>query len=106
MSQTLEILAGNMRADGVDEHYGRDVETQARAGGGLLRGAPVLKSPPSAPDIKPGLSRPPEHLAAPALPTAITPPPVAPVSAAPRGEPGALTRLDRLSTSEKVALFS
>ena len=40
VSQTLEILAGNMRDDGIGEHYCRDVETQARAVGGLLRGAP------------------------------------------------------------------
>jgi hypothetical protein len=106
VSQTLEILAGNMRADGVDEPYCRDVETQARAVGGLLRGAPVLKSTPPAPDNKPGLSRPPEHLPAPTAPAAVSQPSLAPVSNGQRGEPGALTRLDRLSTSEKVELFS
>ncbi len=104
VSQTLEILAGNMRADGIGENYCRDVETQARAVGGLLRGAPVLKAAPPPADVKPSLSRLPEPSPAPVA--AIPQPPPAPSSAAPRGEPGALTRLDRLSTSEKVALFS
>jgi hypothetical protein len=105
VSQTLEILAGKMRDDGIGEHYCRDVETQARAVGGLLRGAPVLKAASPAHDVKPSLSRPPEPLPAPVA--AIPQPPAAPTPpAVPRGEPGALTRLDRLSTSEKVALFS
>jgi hypothetical protein len=102
VSQTLEILAGKMRDEGIGEHYCRDVETQARAVGGLLRGAPVLRAAPPAADIKPGLSRPPE----PSPVAAITQSPSVPSPVAPRGEPGALTRLDRLSTSEKVALFS
>jgi hypothetical protein len=108
VSQTLESLAGNMRADGIAENYCRDVETQSRAVGGLLRGAPTLRNAPQA-ETKPSLARPAEHLPPPAeIPS---PPPAAPAPAAPasvraRAEPGALTRLDRLSTSEKVALFS
>jgi hypothetical protein len=104
VSQTLEILAGKMRDEGIGENYCRDVETQARAVGGLLRRAPVLKAAPPPADVKPGLPRPPEPLRAPVA--AIPQPLGVPGPAAPRGEPGALTRLDRLSTSEKVALFS
>jgi hypothetical protein len=105
VSQTLEGLAGTMRADGIEEHYCRDVETQARAVGGLLRGAPTMRAAPAG-DVKPALARPPENLPPPA-PAEIAPPlPSSAPVAARRPEPGALSRLDQLSTSEKVALFS
>ncbi len=43
VSQTLEALAVDMRADGIEEHYCLPIETQARAVGGLLRSAPQMK---------------------------------------------------------------
>ena len=114
VSQTLEGLAVDMRDDGIAENYCRDVETQARAVSGLLRGAPSVKMAPRA-DAR--LSEPVEPRATPlpqqplARPVSIEPParPVLPAATIPpalRAKPGALTRLDRLSTAEKVALFS
>lgn len=112
VSQTLEGLAANMRGDGIDEHYCRDIEAQARAVGGLLRSAPQV-SPPNvkaelareAPRVEPK----PAPLPPPSVRAPDPLPPVWPapdVAMAPRAEPGALKRLDRLSTAEKVALFS
>jgi len=110
VSQTLEGLVADMRADGVDEHYCRDIEAQARAVGGLFRSAPQMKADAvkaEAPKVeaKPASLPPPM----PPVVRAPDPPPARPaphVPLAPRAEPGALNRLDRLSTAEKVALFS
>ncbi len=114
VSQTLEGLALDMRGNGIAENYCRDVETQARAVSGLLRSAPPVKMAPRE-DAR--LSEPVEARAASAMPelpprpASIEPParPVLPPATLPsalRAKPGALTRLDRLSTAEKVILFS
>ncbi|MGP8231906.1 MAG: hypothetical protein ACLQL2_04465 [Methylovirgula sp.] len=121
VSQKLETIAGGMRADGVEAHYCADVETQARAVSGLLRSAPQVKlDTPRVADVRPAM-RPeplPPAAAAPLAPVERAmpePPPAPPRPLVPplstpfpaRADQGAaLTRLDRLSTAEKVALFS
>jgi hypothetical protein len=124
ISQTLETLAGDMRGDGVAVHYCANVATQARAVAGLLRGAPQIKLETSKLEAskfeaskfevaKPAEIDPaprPEPLPVPAAARAPVEPlpaprPLAPPLGADRGG-AALTRLDRLSTAEKVALFS
>ncbi len=117
VSQRLEAVAGEMRADGVEAHYCADIEAQARAVSGLLRSPPQVRldtpklDAPKAADVRPA---PPEPLPA-------SPAPVAQMTQEPSRSaalahsrpvpPGvdqgaALTRLDRLSTAEKVALFN
>jgi hypothetical protein len=90
VSQRLEGLATDMRANGIAEDYCGDIETQARAVAGLLRGAPPKFEPPRA---------------AP-MPQPLPAPPVVPTWPAQTDQGAALTRLDRLSTAEKVVLFS
>lgn len=104
VSQTLEGLVADMRADGVDEHYCRDIEAQARAVGGLFRSAPQMKAEAPKVEAKPASLPPPAPVVRAPDPPPARPAPQVPV--APRAEPGALKRLDRLSTAEKVALFS
>lgn len=123
VSQRLSGVATDMRASGIAETYCGDIDTQARALAGLLRGAPPpIKTEPSS------ASRP-EPLPPPAirassemtvakpmlpiasLPSALTPrpvqgTPVPPPRPASLDRGAALTRLDRLSTAEKVAIFS
>jgi hypothetical protein len=119
VSQTLESLVADMRADGVGEQYCRDIEAQARAVGGLFRSAPQVKADvvkadsvnAAAPKVEAKTAPLPAPLPppAPVVVRAPDPPPVRPapqVAVAPRAEPGALKRLDRLSTAEKVALFT
>jgi hypothetical protein len=119
VSQTLESLAADMRAEGIDEPYCGKVEMQARAVGGLLRGAPQVKIEPPRAAMRPDLKREPRPEPGPA-PESFLPAPAAPIVQAPpepvsRPAPrpvahteqgAALTRLDRLPTAEKVALFN
>ncbi len=111
VSQRLEAVAGEMRADGVEAHYCADIEAQARAVSGLLRSPPQVRlDTPKTADARPA----PEPLPPPPAPIVPTlPEPVRPAALAPstpvppRVDQGAaLTRLDRLSTAEKVALFN
>ncbi len=120
VSQTLESLAGEMRADGVGAHYCSGIEVQARAVAGLLRSAPQVKlDAPKAAEV--GSAVRPAPSPAPAMPLgpvarSMPEPPPAPqrplapplsTLLPPRADEGAaLTRLDRLSTAEKIALFS
>jgi hypothetical protein len=117
VSQTLEGLAATMRTDGIEERYCGDIETQARAVAGLLRSAPQVKSEvvkadtgrAEAPRLEPRPAPLPAPIPAMSAARVLDAPPArfAPqISVSQRAEPGALTRLDRLSTAEKVALFS
>jgi hypothetical protein len=128
VSQRLDGLATDMRAHGIAEAYCGDIETQARAVAGLLRGAPPVKMETHAAPAKsaplpppaPAAESPPALIAQKhVLPTASLPPQLAPrppQAAAPAAvaapslprvdQAAALTRLDRLSTAEKVTLFS
>ncbi len=118
VSQRLEAVAGEMRADGVETHYCADIEAQARAVSGLLRSAPQVKldapelDTPNTAEVRSAAAQAPSP--PPPAPVAqTTPEPVRPAALAlstplpPRADQGAaLTRLDRLSTAEKVALFN
>ncbi len=117
VSQTLDAIAAEMRADGIDAHYYRDIETQARAVGSLLRGGPPVKIEAAKAEFR-AEAEPPRAAAIPVT-RAIPAPPSAPLPSASRpsappvpapapssDHAAALTRLDRLSTAEKVALFS
>lgn len=118
VSQRLSGLAIDMRASGIAETYCADIDTQARAVAGLLRGAPQVKMEPAASrpaPPAPAIEAAPETVARPALPAASLPPSLTPrpmQGTAPSPRPAgldqgaALTRLDRLSTAEKVAIFS
>jgi hypothetical protein len=108
VSQRLEAVAGEMRADGVEAHYCADIEAQARAVSGLLRSPPQVRlDAPKTADPRPAPEPlPPPAPVAPTMPVrAVAPALSTPLP--PRADQGAaLTRLDRLSTAEKVALFT
>lgn len=119
VSQRLSSLATDMRANGIAETYCSDIDTQARAVAGLLRGAPQVKMEPSRATLTPEFlpaqaarTAPETAVAKPALPAASLPPSLTsrptPQAEASSHSPdrGALTRLDRLSTAEKIAIFS
>ena len=110
----LDMLSIDMRAAGVDERYAAAVEKEARAVSGMLRGPALPRasqpslsnSPPkNLPDTKP--SAPPAPR--PAIPIARpAPPDPAAVRAPSPDDPrlAALSELDELSLSEKLALFA
>lgn len=110
VTQHLDGLAGDMRAQGYDETLCEQIEAQARAVSGVLR----LNGP--APSATARLSTPPRAL--PRAPEAEAPAAAAPVAAPPaapaKSDQGttqeqryaALARLDALPMAEKLALFS
>lgn len=115
VSQRLQGIAIEMRADGVTEAYCGDIEAQARAVAGLLRGAPQVRAESRAapmaaslPPAAPLLNQAPEPRPAvkPVPPSQWATQAAAPARPAQPDGGAALTRLDRLSTAEKVALFS
>ena len=110
VSQRLEAVAGEMRADGVEAHYCADIEAQARAVSGLCAarrrfGSIRPKRPTPGPRRSPAAAARAHraNTAGAGAPAALAPSTPVP----PRVDQGAaLTRLDRLSTAEKVALFN
>lgn len=109
VTQHLDGLAGDMRAQGYDETLCEQIEAQARAVSGVLRlngpassGTSRLSTPPRA------LPKAPEAEAPAAAPVAA--PPAAPAKSdqetTQEQRYAALARLDALPMAEKLALFS
>lgn len=111
VARSLERTGGEMRQGGLDERFCAEIETQARAVSGLLRlnqalPAPEPLRPKALPDPNAAPNRPPVSTSKEPA-SAAEPAPESSVSLASQ-ELGraALTRLDQLSTAEKLRLFA
>lgn len=97
VTQTLDRLAAEMRADALDEKFCAGIESQARAVAGLLR----LNQPAALPKAEPEPQRD-ASLASPVAPEAMFAQHPQDSHAA---RLAALARIDRLSGAEKLELF-
>jgi hypothetical protein len=103
VSQSLDHVVADMRANGFDETLCAGIESQARAVAGLLR----LNSPaPGAtlPPVEPERPR----IASPAVPSEIKPLPAPNSDSAGHSQAArlaALARLDQMSIAEKLEIF-